>query len=234
MTCTEASFLRDVKDHVLEVIRDDGVYRHIRLRKPHTSCYHFDLITWPGYLCYCGDMGTYVFERATDMFGFFRSHRRDFPERGLPINPRYWSEKLVSTDCNGQHPGSAIEFDPEKFTRVINEYRISWMRSLKQRGATKAQRRDLWEEVDHGILGVLDSSDRAQIAAYDFVSTVKVRRHGDGWAPHDFEYEYSFVDLFEHHFTRYTTHFIWCCYALAWGIQKYDDAKADLAAKEVA
>ena len=73
--CPEAIFLRDVAEHEMIVVRDDGVHRHIRFKKPGTSCMHFDLITWPGYLCYTGDMGTYVFSRLTDMFEFFRTDR---------------------------------------------------------------------------------------------------------------------------------------------------------------
>ena len=50
------------------VLRDDGVYRHIRFKKPGTGCMHFDLVTWPGYLCYSGDMGCYVFCRLNARF----------------------------------------------------------------------------------------------------------------------------------------------------------------------
>ena len=28
----------------------------------------FDIVTWPGYLCYSGDMGCFVFTRLPDMF----------------------------------------------------------------------------------------------------------------------------------------------------------------------
>ena len=34
--------------------------------------------------------------------------------------------------------------------------------------------------------------------------------------------DWSFTDLFDHRFTSYTYHFIWCCYAIAWGIAQYD------------
>ncbi len=70
--CDEARFLKDVANHEMQIIRDDGVQRHLRFKKPGTMCYHFDLITWGGHLCYTGDMGTYVFTRVHDMFDFFR------------------------------------------------------------------------------------------------------------------------------------------------------------------
>ena len=66
-------FLNDVKDHQMTIVRDDNIGRHLRFSKPGTSCMSFDLITWPGYLCCTGDMGTYVFKRLPDMFEFFRT-----------------------------------------------------------------------------------------------------------------------------------------------------------------
>ena len=75
MTCTEQSFLKDVAEHQMTVLRDDGVNRHVQFRRPGTICMGFELITWPGYLCYTGDMGTYVFRRLEDMFEFFRTDR---------------------------------------------------------------------------------------------------------------------------------------------------------------
>ena len=91
---TEADFLKDVAAHEMEILRDDGVYRHIRFKKPGTWCMHFDLVTWPGYLAYSGDMGCYVFSRLNDMFEFFRTDREYLQRDGrqLCINLCYWSE----------------------------------------------------------------------------------------------------------------------------------------------
>lgn len=87
-TCTEERFLRDVAKHEMTVIRDDGVHRHIRFKQPDSGMMFFDLITWPGFLCYCGDMGTYVFQRTQDMFGFFRKNGRLDG-----IDRRYWPKR---------------------------------------------------------------------------------------------------------------------------------------------
>lgn len=224
--CTEERFLKDVADHQLQVIRDDGVNRHIRFRRPDTGCYHFDLITWPGILCYTGDMGTYVFQRTTDMFEFFRidrTHRRD-PSK-LAINLSYWTEKLIAVDGN-RGGGKVKEFDKDKFTRVINEYRMQWMRAAKDSGSLdKAGRRGLWEAVDDEVLRLLeDGAERATLAAYDF-------RHDHTANPRR-PYGWHFEDLFEHDFTEYTHSIVWCCYALAWGIEQYDQVKK-LAAEAV-
>lgn len=226
--CTEERFLRDVAEHAMTVIRDDGVSRHIRFAKPGAGCMHFDLITWPGILCYTGDMGTYVFQRTTDMFEFFRHDRAYNQSRGrkLSINLGYWTEKLIAID-GSRHGGKVKEFDDEKFKRVINEYRVDWMRDAKERGTLdKDGRRELWEAVEDEVIGVLDDGgDRAQYAAYDFNHTAPSDAQRRGW---------QFDDLFEHDFTEYTHSIIWCCYALAWGIEKYDQSKVAIAPEVVA
>lgn len=83
----DSRFLMDTAFHRLEIIRDDGLYRHLRMQQPGTSNYYYDVITWPGYLTVTGDMGTWTFSRIADMFDFFGAW-----EGG--INTHYWSEKL--------------------------------------------------------------------------------------------------------------------------------------------
>ena len=205
---TEVSFLKDVDRHVIETIRDDGVNRHVRFRRPGTMCMHFDLITWPGYLCYTGDMGTYVFSRLEDMFQFFRR-----PDNSYTIDFRYWAEKLKAVDSSGGN-GSATEFSKERFKAVINEYRVSWIRESRD-ALTKAQRRELWEEVDEQVLSYLDDGEHK---VYEEANEFSWRA-----GPEHFSYE--FTDLWDHRFTEYTHHFLWCCHAIAWGIRKYDESK---------
>ncbi len=194
---TEESFLRDVAEHQMQILRDDGVYRHIRFKQPGTSDMHFDLITWPWRLCYTGDMGTFVFQRLEDMFVFFRTDRhRDKP--GLHTNPGYWSEKVEAAD---RHDGIK-EYRAEKFRRRITEW-------LDDAGASP----ELREAVEDEVLSCADEGEyEARRAVRDF-------DHEDGAD--------IFTDFWEIDLTEYTHRFMWCCYALAWGIQKYDDAKKE-------
>ena len=39
-----ADFLRDVATHELTIIRNEGLYRHLRFSRPGSSCMYFDLI----------------------------------------------------------------------------------------------------------------------------------------------------------------------------------------------
>jgi len=218
---TEDEFLSDVSEHVVEVLRDDGLYRHIRFRRPGTMCSHFDLLTWPGYLCYTGDMGTYVFCRIPDMFQFFRTDREYAERHGrrLAVNLSYWSEKLQAVD-GARREASAIEFSPAKFRRVIEQIRRQWIRDARDT-LSKKQRRSLWEAVGDEVLGQIEDGEHdAYAAARDFSWSLSGLGYRDG------ERKWQFDDLWDHSFTEYTHRFQWCCYALAWGIEQYELAKA--------
>lgn len=204
---TEQQFLKDVADHQMIVLCDDGLYRHIRFKQQGGWNMHFDLVTWPGYLAYSGDMGCYVFQRLEDMFQFFRTDRRDFNynQNGLSINLGYWSEKLRAVDGN-RHKAGATEFSEERFRRIVLEHLVSWIREHRD-VTTKEERRDLWDAV---MSDVIDTHGDKQSAACEFEH--RVNR----------SFSFSFRDFWEHDLTEYTYHFKWCCYALAWGIAKYD------------
>lgn len=203
---TEQEFLKDVADHKMTILRDEGVNRHIRFRRPKTISMGFDVLTWPGHLCYTGDMGTYVFQRLNDMFEFFRGNNQN----GLFINPRYWAEKLEATDCRGGHE----EFDECRFNRAVLDRLIEWIREHRH-DTDRDSRRELWDAVmDEVIRADADNGGhRKQIAAYDFHHRVTPKL------------DFRFADLWETNFNAYTHHFIWCCYAIAWSIRQYDNAE---------
>ena len=87
--CTEQRFLDDVKNHQISIIKDDGLHRFIRFKRPDSTSYWFDLITWPEFLCISGDCGTYVFSRTEDMFKFFRMNDNDFNKKGAHMQPLF-------------------------------------------------------------------------------------------------------------------------------------------------
>lgn len=212
---TEARFLSDIATHQLEIIKDDGLYRHLRFKQPDSINMYFDLVTWPGHLSYSGDMGSYTFTRLRDMFEFFRtdqdSERLKSKGLTLGINPSYWAEKLQSVDKNSGYE----EFDEERFEEIIKGRVLSWCRENKDR-TTKEERRELWGEVMDQVLSLEDNytGQRRTGAAYDFHHTVNRNLN------------FYFEDLFDSRLQRYTLRFLWCCYALAWGIKLYDETKA--------
>lgn len=219
-SCPIERFIKDTNQHTMTVIRDDGVNRHLHFRKPRPagSEYWFDLITWPGTLCIDGDMGAYVFKRSEDMFQFFRADREYMERKGcqLAINPSYWGEKLRAVSTYGK---GFKEFDAEVFNSVIMERLVSWIRENREE-TTADERRDLWDTVVNEIIHADGDSGgyRKQIAAYDFFHRVN-----------DSVGRFQFEDLWASNFERFTFHFIWCCYAIAWGVKTYDEFKGGAA-----
>ena len=101
-------FLKDVANHTMTVVRDDGVYRHLVFSNNGSFVYRFEIVTWPGYLAYTGDMGAFVFTRVEDMFSFFRNQRKE-------INPGYWSEKVVAEN----KPDGVEKFSIDEFRENV-------------------------------------------------------------------------------------------------------------------
>jgi hypothetical protein len=222
MDIKEESFLRDVENHQMIIIRDDDVNRHVRFQHPGSSCMLFDLITWPGYLCYTGDMGTFVFHRLRDMFEFFRTDREYNQRKGrqLSINLGYWSEKVEAAD---RHDGIE-KFDEELFDHAVKSDVMAWIRDSFS-DTTKEERRELWETVLNDVIGAESSSSGIfkQVAVSEFSYKVN-DKVGD----------FYFQDFWDHNTNSYSQRFQWCCYAIAWGIQLYDDAKAEVVATNTA
>ena len=63
------------------------------------------------------------------------------------------------------------------------------------------------EEVFDLVLSFADEEQDAYRAVHDFESSDGSFRINDFWE----------ADL-----TEYTYHYVWCCYAISWGIMKYD------------
>ncbi|MFJ1260102.1 hypothetical protein [Cupriavidus sp. CuC1] len=213
MTCDQKRFERDVASHVMTVVRDDGIDRHIKFRQPGCSSYWFEILTWPGALCIRGDCGTYVFSRLDDMFQFFRTDDRGDPAR-LYINKGYWCEKLQAVSSDGYGKGRAQTFCADIFKRrVVERFR----EYCRDRYVAHDKRREMWDSVRADILECIcdgDSSD-AFHKLNDF---------------HDRDHPRLFEDCWEWNCEEYTFHFIWNLYAIAWAIRKYDAAKVEAAA----
>lgn len=205
-TPTEESFLKDVANHQMTVKLDSGVYRHLRFAATGKMAGFswFEIVTWPEYLAYSGDMGCFVFTRLTDMFEFFGCRPSDSKE--LYINQGYWAEKLDAVDRDGRTPG-AEEFSPERFRSEVEEHFEEW---AKEEGLTEDQRKEFLEELECEVLSLADDGeDDARRALSNFSHKI------DG-------IKLEFFDTWEWRFTEYTYRYTWCCYALAWAIRKYE------------
>ena len=191
------SFLKNTADHQLTVILDQGVHRHLRFAKPDTGNMAFSFITWPGSLCYTGDMGTFVFSRLHDMFEFFRCERAD---RMFEIDHRYWAEK-----CQAGDKSDGIEhFSMEMFREQVADYSKQYA-----------------EGNDLGPTRTAEFLQRVKDELHDnhFESDVEAYQ-----ATNDFEFgkRSPFQDFWEVRCSDYSYRFRWCCRALRWGIAQYD------------
>lgn len=206
---TEESFLKDVSNHSMKILKDDGVYRHLQFSNNGSWNQRFDIVTWPGHLAYSGDMGCFVFSRLADMFEFFRTDRRNKDHLG--INLSYWSEKLEAVDRDGRSSG-ATQFSQEKFRDMVDENIKEWVEDYNLSEEASEELRD---EVNYQIMSRLDyGEESARQNLNEFSYSI------DGT-------QFEFQDTWEWNFDEYTYRFIWCCYALAWGIQMYDKEKED-------
>jgi len=190
-------FEEDTSLHELSIIRDDGVYRHLRCAQPGTWCYGFDVVTWPGYLAIVGDAGDYLFSRLNDMFEFFG----DGTKYSDGINPHYWAQKL-----QGPGMGSVLseEYSHETFEAVMAE----WVR--------QASLDDMEQEqlVYPGL--IQEALQRERIYEYTHSETEareiihELQREG---IIHQDTWEWDLRD--------YRRDFLWCCWGIIWAIGQY-------------
>ena len=111
--CEEADFKRDTATHEMSILKDEGLYRHLRFKRPGSYTFCFDIVTWPGYLSITGDMGCYVFSRIEDMIYFFS---------GEHINPYYWSEKMQAVNTKGSNTYHYKQWSGEKFLENLQKH----------------------------------------------------------------------------------------------------------------
>lgn len=202
------TFLKDVASHQMSVLLDQGLHRHLMFRQPNNSWYHwFDIVTYPNTLVISGDMGTWVFSRVEDMFAFFRSEK-------LTVNLSYWSEKLQNGTGGGRDHCKVYDGDYYKANIIehLNRYDLEPDKKAK-----------VLEELD-----LLDFDDEYEIVRSIQDFEVDLEDDGDYYyrSPKKKRETFGFQDVWEVSMKTYSYHFIWCCYAIVWGIQQWDNREA--------
>lgn len=190
----------DTTNHELTILHDEGLYRHLRVKKSGSSSYWFDVITWPGNLTITGDMGTYSFAREQDMFPWFGYDR-------AAINPQYWSQKLQAADKNT----GVREYSREVLIEAIREHLTGGWTVLDE-DALAEVRRDVDEKLldEDGYHGYDTSTEQG---AHDALNRYA--------GPNGFE----FVDAWEWDLTEYSYQYLWCCHAILDAIRRYRAVK---------
>lgn len=182
-------FIENVENHSLEIVRDDGLFRHLEFSNNGSSNMYFNITTWPGFLCISGDMGCYVFSRIKDMFCFFRHD---------DINPSYWGEKLQSIS----------RFEKfEEYSQDALKEAIEW--DFEQwEFDTEEQKKEIWEDI------------KDQLIEHDYANSIDIAM--STVMQYESPYGHNFQDFWEYGLKDYTYHYLWCLYAIVWGIKQYD------------
>lgn len=170
-------FPTDIAEHRITILRDDGVYRHVRCAKPGTIVHSFDLVTWPGYLAYTGDMGHYVFTRTNDMFAFFRGG----------VNTSYWSEKVEASDRIGVRGWS-----PESFRANVRADYDQFVEDNDD-DLSEDDRLELWCQIEAGILAHSEEEREAIEAVSRWHSDEFDVSFADFWEHDCTEFTYRYV-----------------------------------------
>lgn len=192
-------FLKDVANHNLLILLDQGLYRHVVFSNGNSKHMQFTLTTTPGRLVFGGDMGCFVFERSPDMFAFFGSD----PTRFQP-NFGYWHEKLVAVDrddCSRQYSVRRLREALESYLDCTNVKFTEQVRECIDEAVSSLSAGDITDALD--IINSFALSD------------------DDGWV-----FENFFADFHEKEITEFTIRYVWACYAIQWGIAEYNKAKA--------
>lgn len=200
-------FAEDTAAHRLTVRLDQGLFRHLHFGRPDrsASAYWFTLTTFPGALVVDGDMGTWVFRRERDMFGFFRSDHGG-------INPGYWAEKLTAMP-----EGGYAEISQDLVKALIWRTALQGLRYARSLGAD-------WNDVREAIAEFKRLRARCEDsdpigAMYEFTSDVPLIHRPT-------THSITFPEPWDHTLHQYRHGYLWVLYAIVWGIRQYDEHRA--------
>jgi hypothetical protein len=142
-------------------------------------------------------MGCYVFARLPDMFEFFRDDEGH-------INPSYWAEKLQADQRGSGH----MEFSERLYRRaIVSDFKAHYLQGTPERMR-------IWRDVRYELLDWSQPSTVEQAVA-------------NAIAYNDHKGDSPFNEFWDHRLEDYTYHFIWCCRAIVWAIERYDEYKAE-------
>lgn len=242
----EQRFTRETANHQLEILHDDGLYRHLSFREPGTGVYWFELITTPGSLTFQGDGTAFTFRRLRDMFEFFRDSSHPPKYR---INPYYWAEKVVSQHARGYQ--CLQEYSEELFNELVAE-------ALKEAEEEHPGVTATWKlATDDGVWSTYDTTTeqgaREALSQFTFERLTTTCTCGMS-AEHDDTSEavvwkvrhqrnyradsrahsvatehgktFQFTDTWEWDLCDWSWWYLWACHAIVWGISQYDTEHA--------
>lgn len=210
-TKVEAQFLKEIANHEMTILKNDGIYRHLRFKNKDSSFYWFEIITWPNALCINGDCGSYVFTRNQDMFNFFRIERSGLidTDKTLDINPDYWAEKCIAKDRS-----DGIDmYSVEKLNEIVKDHFDDYFHDFNPEGDAdkEAIMMDCWRELRYSVLNrEFEIDAKEDLADFDYID----KKHN---------VSFGFGDSWEYNLRTWTHRYLWNLYAIVWGIKQFDE-----------
>ena len=201
-TPTLEQFLNYVKNYKLTIRQNNGVHRDlIFIDSDDYNPINFNITTIPNRLVITDDMGALVFSSKShdDMFDFFRSD-------DLKINPKLWSEMIQTTSYQGKIE-SYSEFDIDEVKRGAQEYLDDFIKDNELSGEDES---DLRCKLENSVM----------LAENEHEIIEKIRNFNCK----GFNFEYFWEDDYR----KYRYDYIWLCYAIVWGIKKFDEVSQEI------
>lgn len=194
-----ATFKESTAKHELQILHDDGLYRHLRMSAPNSGGnWHWDVVTWPWQLATSGDIADgWTFSREENMIDFFAlvvPHRKqNYYSDGAPsLDFRYWAEKL-----QGGQRNSARSYQHKKFLSYVQSNLTERLESGDNPDLTPAKVAELIDDASH--------VEEYYETAFEWLED------NDEWIYHDTEDD----------FKGFTFHFQLACYAINHAVQAY-------------
>lgn len=192
----KARIVNDLASHTITIRHEDGLYRHYRCSNGGSSNMYFDIVTWPGSLCFTGDMGDYLFQRTDDMIEFMRRSCMSYG---------YAAEKCVA------YGGRLKEFCEDRFEEILAE-RLAESLADGGDGTFRVVRRGKAENED--VAEAIEKI-RQEYSEYNSPFDATKAMHESGL------WDTSELPSCE----EYTFHFLWCLHALKWFCERVNSSK---------
>lgn len=125
---------------------------------------------------------------------------------------RFYITGLMSLSGNAKTLGAWLLAGMPVLVFHVKRWFDDWVESEEP---NEELRHGLWAEIESDVLYCCKDGEGGEHAAY----------HAAFNFSSDVVKDFDFTDFFEVSSQVYTFHFLWCCYAIAWGVKTYDESK---------
>lgn len=191
--------LIDLAGHQMCVHLDSWIYRHLVFQRRGPNSRNM----WFEIVTWPGSLAIHG-DMGTWTFSRVEDMFTFFRRQDLEINKSYWCEKVESESRFG---GPSQVFSSEVFEANIRS-------SLEGYDLEEAEKNEIIEDLHDEVFGDNDEST-ARRKLEEFMHL------GSGG-------QFVFNDSWEIGGRDFSYHFLWCLYAIVWGIQQYDEYRAKL------